>query len=121
VALPLFDFSHRKPPTERAPRLSFASAALSDLESSSVSSFSGTNEDNRDGGTRPASQQKAASMSVERFLDQLDFLPAVDRARLAFNHFASTLLEIDVDGDGTKERVFVTVEFPLIRLSLENI
>ncbi len=56
---------------------------------------------------------KSGVKALEGIFELVDRLPAVDRMRLEFNHFASTIVELDVDGDGTCEKVFLTIEFPV--------
>jgi hypothetical protein len=51
--------------------------------------------------------------ALEDFFTMIERLPVVDRARLRFNHFAATVVNLDTDGDGVTERVFLTVELPL--------
>lgn len=54
----------------------------------------------------------SGSNVLGQFFARVDDLPLADRSRLELNNFASTLLEMDVDGDSKPEKVFVTVEFP---------
>ena len=49
--------------------------------------------------------------AIEEFFAIVDRLPVVDRARLHFNHFSATVVEWDTGGG--REKVFLTVEFPL--------
>ena len=42
----------------------------------------------------------------------LDRLPVTERARLDQDHYAGAVLELDVSGDGRKEQVAVSLEFP---------
>ncbi|HEY2952658.1 MAG TPA: hypothetical protein VGK40_08750, partial [Verrucomicrobiae bacterium] len=62
---------------------------------------------------------RSGAQAIDRILDLIQQLPVTDRARLRFNNFSSTLVELDADGDGTKEKVFLTVEFPLGRVQRE--
>src|SRR6185369_17202388 len=57
--------------------------------------------------------------ALEEFFAVIERLPVTDRARLRFNHFSATVVELDTDGDGTREKVFLTVEFPLGELRRE--
>jgi hypothetical protein len=50
--------------------------------------------------------------AFEAFFAVIEAWPVADRARLRFNRFAATVVDLDADGDGASERVFVTVEFP---------
>ena len=45
--------------------------------------------------------------------DRINQFPIADRARLEFNNFAATVVELDLAGDGRTEKVFLTIEFPL--------
>ncbi|HYV29021.1 MAG TPA: hypothetical protein VFA77_15915, partial [Candidatus Eisenbacteria bacterium] len=51
-------------------------------------------------------------VAVEKIFQLIDQLPVTDRARLKFNNFAATVVELDADGDGKAERLFLTIEFP---------
>ena len=51
--------------------------------------------------------------ALETLFALIDQLSVTDRARLRFNHFSATVVDLDTDGDGVSERVFLTVEFPL--------
>ncbi|MEO8428021.1 MAG: hypothetical protein ABI651_13000, partial [Verrucomicrobiota bacterium] len=51
------------------------------------------------------------AQNIEDFFALIDRMPVADRARLRFNHFAATV--VDLDRNGTVERVFLTIEFPL--------
>jgi hypothetical protein len=53
------------------------------------------------------------AQAVEDFFRIIERLPVVDRARLRYNHFAATVVELDTDGNGVREKVFLTLEFPL--------
>jgi hypothetical protein len=57
--------------------------------------------------------------ALEDLLALIERLPVVDRARLRFNHYSATVVELDIDGDGVSERVFLTIEFPLGEMSRE--
>jgi hypothetical protein len=57
--------------------------------------------------------------AIEDFFGVIERLPVADRARLRFNHFSATLVELDIDGDGVKERVFLTLEFPVKEVKRE--
>jgi len=57
--------------------------------------------------------------AFEEFFAMIERLPIVDRTRLRFNHFTGTVVELDIDGDGINERVFLTAEFPLGELRRE--
>ena len=61
----------------------------------------------------------SGAQAMDHILDLIQQLPVTDRARLKFNNFSSTLVELDVDSDGTKEKVFLTVEFPPGRMQRE--
>jgi len=50
--------------------------------------------------------------SLPRIFELIDRLPVTDRARLVFNKFAATLVELDWKGSGKPTRVFLTIEFP---------
>src|SRR5262249_18801175 len=49
---------------------------------------------------------------VENIFALLNRLPVTDRVRLRANHFAATVVELGPD-DKTKQKVFLTIEFPL--------
>lgn len=56
---------------------------------------------------------RAGPEAFEAMLDAVDRLPCSERARFQFNRYAATLLELDLEGDGQAQRVFLTLEFPL--------
>ncbi len=56
---------------------------------------------------------RAGAKAMDEMFEKINQLPVVDRARLQFNNFAGTVLEMDVAGAGRAEKVFVTIEFPL--------
>src|SRR5205814_3981329 len=51
------------------------------------------------------------AQAIEEFFALIDRLPVPDRARLRFNHFAATI--VDLERGGATQRVFLTIEFPL--------
>jgi hypothetical protein len=57
--------------------------------------------------------------ALAELLGRVQRLPVTDRARLQFNRFAGTLIELDADGDGRSEPSFVTIEFPPGRVRRE--
>jgi hypothetical protein len=61
----------------------------------------------------PPLSLRSGAKAIDEIFDLLNQLPVTDRARLRFNHFAATVVNLDVDGDGQRERVFLTIEFPL--------
>ena len=64
----------------------------------------------RDG--RKTTGIRTGSNALDQIFSKLEELPIADRARLELNHFASTLLDLDANADGTPEKVFLTIEFP---------
>jgi hypothetical protein len=54
----------------------------------------------------------SGASDVENIFALLNRLPVTDRARLRANHFAATVVELERD-DMTKQKVFLTIEFPL--------
>ena len=65
-----------------------------------------------EGGQAVGAGVTSGARAMERILDLVDQLPVTDRARLRFNHFAATVVELDVNGDGLRRKVFLTIEFP---------
>ncbi len=59
---------------------------------------------------------RTGSKAMEEMFERIDQLPITDRARLQFNHFAGTLVALDVAGTGRPENVYVTIEFPLDKI-----
>ena len=55
---------------------------------------------------------RAGTQAVQQALAALEELPIADQALLRFNHYSGALVDLDVDGDGQAERVFMTIEFP---------
>lgn len=60
----------------------------------------------------PLALVEDSAQGIETLLALLDRLPVTDRARLQFNHFAGTLVELDLEGRGRKIPFFLTLEFP---------
>ncbi|MFO1459755.1 MAG: hypothetical protein U1G08_10110 [Verrucomicrobiota bacterium] len=56
---------------------------------------------------------RTTESGLEPVFAALDRLPVTERARLDRDHYAGAILELDVNGDGRKERVAVSLEFPL--------
>jgi hypothetical protein len=54
----------------------------------------------------------SGARAMASILDLIDTLPVVDRARLQYNHFAATPIDLDLEGNGCPETVFLTIEFP---------
>lgn len=67
-------------------------------------------------GSPPSLSVRSGAKAIDDIFDLLLQLPVTDRARLRFNQFAATIVNLDVDGDGRRERVFLTIEFPLGRV-----
>jgi hypothetical protein len=55
---------------------------------------------------------RTTGQDLASVLAALDRLPVVTGARLRANHFGATLVELDVQGDGQPQPVFLTLEFP---------
>lgn len=51
--------------------------------------------------------------AIAFLFEMIDALPVTDQARLVANQFAATMLELDIDANGTAEPIFLTMEFPL--------
>jgi hypothetical protein len=51
--------------------------------------------------------------AMEEMFDRINLFSVADRARLEFNNFAATVVELDLAGNGRTEKVFLTIEFPL--------
>jgi hypothetical protein len=62
----------------------------------------------------------SGASDLEHIFELLNRLPVTDRARLRANHFAATVVELERD-DKTKQKVFLTVEFPLGETKQEQI
>ena len=58
---------------------------------------------------------RTGAKALEEMFERINQLPIADRARLQFNHFAATVVALDVAGSGRTEPVFLTIEFPLDR------
>jgi hypothetical protein len=56
---------------------------------------------------------RAGHRAISELLRQIDRMPVIDRARWVQNRLAATVVELDLDGNGTPERVFLTCEFPV--------
>lgn len=56
---------------------------------------------------------RGGAKAVEEIFAKIAQLPVTDRARLVFNNFSSTVVDLDIDDDGHSEPVFITVEFPI--------
>jgi len=56
---------------------------------------------------------RAGPTAVDSLLQALNRLPVTDRAYIRLRDFASSLVDLDVDGDGQRSKVFVTLEFPV--------
>lgn len=67
---------------------------------------------NRDGHV-PGAGLIRGPQAIEDFFGVIERLPVVHRARLRFNHFSTTVVELDTDGDGVTEKAFLTLEFPV--------
>ena len=67
----------------------------------------------------PSLSIRSGAQALDEIFDLLQRLPVTDRARLRFNHFAATVVNLDVDGDGQREKVFLTIEFPLGQVTRE--
>jgi hypothetical protein len=55
----------------------------------------------------------SGARAMADIFDLIDGLPVIDRARFQFNRFAATPLDLDLEGDGHLETVFLTIEFPI--------
>ncbi|MBL9174736.1 MAG: hypothetical protein JNL10_14455 [Verrucomicrobiales bacterium] len=56
---------------------------------------------------------RTTESGLEPVFTALDRMPVADRARLDREHYAGAILDLDADGDGRRERVAVSLEFPL--------
>ncbi|MBI3416899.1 MAG: hypothetical protein HY043_16535, partial [Verrucomicrobia bacterium] len=57
---------------------------------------------------------RAGATALGEVFAQLNQFPITNQARLLFNQFATTPVELELDGGG-KQKVFLTVEFPIDR------
>ncbi len=58
---------------------------------------------------------RVGAKAMEEMFERINQLPITERARLEFNNFAATVVDLDVTGTGRSEKVFLTIEFPLDR------
>jgi hypothetical protein len=54
----------------------------------------------------------SGARAMADLFDLIDGLPVIERARLQYNHFAATPIDLDLEGNGCPETVFLTIEFP---------
>ncbi len=51
--------------------------------------------------------------ALNNLFEQVGRLPIIERAKLQSRDFSASMVELDVGGDGSKQQVFLTVEFPV--------